>query len=68
MYQDPACKPWNSRQWAPEGYSSREEFETKTKEEKSSHGLSSAIDQGAGGVSDEKRLHPSEHQDRNAQM
>ncbi|KAJ7734214.1 general substrate transporter [Mycena olivaceomarginata] len=25
MYNDPACKPWTSRQWAPLGYSSRRE-------------------------------------------
>jgi MFS transporter, SP family, sugar:H+ symporter len=23
MYNDPACKPWNSRQWAPPGYENR---------------------------------------------
>jgi len=25
MYNDPACKPWTSRKWAPPGYSSRRE-------------------------------------------
>ena len=25
MYNDPACKPWTSRRWAPLGYSSRGE-------------------------------------------
>ena len=26
MYCDPACKPWTSRSWAPEGFSTRQEF------------------------------------------
>jgi SP family sugar:H+ symporter-like MFS transporter len=23
MYNDPDCKPWTSRSWAPDGYTSR---------------------------------------------
>ncbi|TBU40880.1 general substrate transporter [Dichomitus squalens] len=31
MYCDPACRPWTSRAWAPEGFPSRREFaESKT--------------------------------------
>ena len=26
MYNDPNCKPWNSRTWAPEGFSSRDDI------------------------------------------
>lgn len=69
MYQDPACKPWNSSEWAPDGYSSREEFETKTKEERTSDHLSAVIGQGAKRVSNEKHSRPgSEHQDEHARM
>lgn len=55
MYQDTACKPWNSRRWAPEGYLNREEYETKTKEEKNS--LSVVTDQSPSGSSNGKDLH-----------
>ena len=66
MYQDPACKPWNSSGWAPEGYSNREEFETKTKEERASDRLSAATGQAEKGASDEKDSRPSEHRDERA--
>ena len=26
MYNDPNCKPWNSRTWVPEGFSSRDDI------------------------------------------
>ena len=26
MYCDPNCKPWTSRNWAPEGFSSRDDL------------------------------------------
>ena len=26
MYCDPNCKPWNSRTWAPEGFTGREDL------------------------------------------
>jgi len=52
MYQDAASKPWNSRQWVPEGYSSREEYETRVK--KNSDRLSAVTDQGAKVTSEEK--------------
>lgn len=26
MYCDPNCKPWNSRNWAPEGFTSRDDM------------------------------------------
>lgn len=26
MYNDPNCKPWTSRSWAPVGYSSRRDY------------------------------------------
>ena len=26
MYNDPNCKPWNSRSWAPPGYSNRRDL------------------------------------------
>lgn len=68
MYQDVTRKPWNSRQWAPEGYSTREEFETETKEERNNDRLTALADQGAKGTSDEKRLQPSEHRDENTKM
>ena len=61
MYQDPTCKPWNSRQWAPEGYSTRDEYETKTKEEKNDKNLPALTDQGVEGPSDDKHLRPPEH-------
>jgi SP family sugar:H+ symporter-like MFS transporter len=66
MYQDPACKPWNSSGWAPEGYSNREEFETKTKEERASDRLSAATGQAEKGASDEEHSRPSEHRDERA--
>ncbi|KDR83797.1 hypothetical protein GALMADRAFT_236183 [Galerina marginata CBS 339.88] len=31
MYNDPNCKPWTSRSWAPAGYSSRYDLEEQTK-------------------------------------
>ncbi|KAG6852953.1 hypothetical protein C0991_007933 [Blastosporella zonata] len=31
MYNDPNCKPWTSRQWAPPGYSSRYDLVQQTK-------------------------------------
>lgn len=31
MYNDPACKPWTSRTWAPAGYSSRFDLVEQTK-------------------------------------
>ncbi|KAF5390495.1 hypothetical protein D9757_005241 [Collybiopsis confluens] len=31
MYNDPDCKPWTSRSWAPVGYSSRKEIEEQSK-------------------------------------
>jgi hypothetical protein len=33
MYNDPACKPWTSRQWAPLGYSSRQEVARETQKQ-----------------------------------
>lgn len=56
MYQDATCKPWNSRQWAPGGYATREEFETKTKEERAGGNSSTFTDQGVPkGTADEKQ-------------
>lgn len=54
MYQDPACKPWNSSEWAPEGYSNREEYETKTEGEKASDRLSAVAEQRTKGASGEQ--------------
>lgn len=31
MYNDPACKPWTSRTWAPHGYASRKDVEIENK-------------------------------------
>jgi len=31
MYNDPNCKPWTSRSWAPTGYSSRYDLVQQTK-------------------------------------
>ena len=31
MYNDPKCKPWTSRSWAPVGYSSRRDFTLQKK-------------------------------------
>ncbi|EEB89517.1 hypothetical protein MPER_12373, partial [Moniliophthora perniciosa FA553] len=31
MYNDPECKPWNSRSWAPEGYANRNELVEQSK-------------------------------------
>lgn len=31
MYNDPTCKPWTSRTWAPEGFSSRAELVEQSK-------------------------------------
>ena len=31
MYNDPTCKPWTSRTWAPAGYSSRYDLVEQTK-------------------------------------
>lgn len=31
MYNDPNCKPWTSRSWAPEGYASRYDLVNQTK-------------------------------------
>lgn len=33
MYNDPRCKPWNSRKWAPEGFSSREQVGLRNRKE-----------------------------------
>jgi len=68
MYQDPACKPWNSNRWAPEGYSSREEFETRTNEERTSDRLSTVKGQGEKGASDEVHSRPSEDRDEQARV
>lgn len=31
MYNDPKCKPWTSRRWAPAGYASRYDLAEQTK-------------------------------------
>ncbi|EEB86851.1 hypothetical protein MPER_16042, partial [Moniliophthora perniciosa FA553] len=31
MYNDPSCKPWTSRSWAPPGYANRRELVKQTK-------------------------------------
>jgi hypothetical protein len=31
MYNDPHCKPWTSRKWAPPGYSSRRDVAEQTR-------------------------------------
>lgn len=31
MYTDPNCKPWTSREWAPPGYSSRQDLIDQTR-------------------------------------
>lgn len=31
MYNDPNCKPWSSRKWAPPGYSSRSDLIEQTR-------------------------------------
>jgi MFS transporter, SP family, sugar:H+ symporter len=31
MYNDPDCKPWTSRSWVPEGYTSRYDLVKQTK-------------------------------------
>lgn len=35
MYNDPTCKPWNSKSWAPEGYASRADVHKDNKNSKS---------------------------------
>ena len=31
MYNDPSCKPWTSRSWAPPGYTDRRDLVEKTR-------------------------------------
>jgi hypothetical protein len=31
MYNDPSCKPWTSRSWAPPGYTDRRDLIEKTR-------------------------------------
>ncbi len=31
MYNDPKCKPWNSGNWAPQGYTDRKDLIEKTR-------------------------------------
>lgn len=42
MYNDPKCKPWKSRKWAPPGYADRDEFVKHRKAEQEKMGLESA--------------------------
>ncbi|KAG6848857.1 hypothetical protein H0H93_013395 [Arthromyces matolae] len=42
MYNDPACKPWTSRKWAPPGYSSRYDLVQQTKAAEANKPLASA--------------------------
>jgi len=37
MYCDPACKPWNSKKWAPEGYESRGHLAAEEKKAEEGH-------------------------------
>ncbi|KIJ67307.1 hypothetical protein HYDPIDRAFT_165963 [Hydnomerulius pinastri MD-312] len=41
MYTDPNCKPWTSRQWAPPGFSSRQDLIEQTKAAEHSKPLAS---------------------------
>ena len=42
MYYDPNCKPWISRQWAPEGFSSRAELVEQSKAAEAGKGFAGA--------------------------
>lgn len=43
MYNDPLCKPWTSRTWAPVGFASRDEFVAQDREvEKKGAGVEEA--------------------------
>ncbi|KAI0050085.1 general substrate transporter [Auriscalpium vulgare] len=42
MYNDPACKPWTSSTWAPEGYANRDELRQKIREEEAKKPLTAA--------------------------
>ena len=41
MYNDPNCKPWTSRAWAPPGYASRFDLIEQTKADQASKTLES---------------------------
>jgi MFS transporter, SP family, sugar:H+ symporter len=45
MYNDPNCKPWTSRSWAPQGFSNRDDLIAQDKanvERKSPEGIEEA--------------------------
>ncbi|KAI6001950.1 general substrate transporter [Pisolithus albus] len=44
MYNDPNCKPWTSRQWAPSGYSSRRDFIEKERSDEPNNITGSMIE------------------------
>lgn len=51
MYNDPNCKPWTSRTWAPVGFSSRDEFLLQDKAVKTKKTFDSgAFEESATGV------------------
>ena len=37
MYNDPQCKPWTSRSWAPPGYTDRRDLVEKTRAAEEAH-------------------------------
>ena len=51
MYNDPLCKPWTSRAWAPEGFASRDDLiaqDRAAEMRKSPEGVEEARDEKAG--------------------
>ncbi|KIY46502.1 general substrate transporter [Fistulina hepatica ATCC 64428] len=42
MYNDPACKPWTSRTWAPSGYANRQDLVQQTRAAEASKPLEGA--------------------------
>ena len=46
MYNDPACKPWTSRKWAPPGYTSRYDHEYTHEKDGDTVGLNGATASG----------------------
>ena len=59
MYNDPNCRPWTSRQWAPPGYHSRYDVVQQNKATEADKDLL-----GPGGA-DESRLEKAGYRDAN---
>jgi len=43
MYNDPSCKPWTSRSWAPAGYTSRYDLVAQDKAAQANKPLANAV-------------------------